>query len=929
MVSLSCKDSTMLVTTSHIDEQFVGDGGTANVYYDMHDLQADCQDPDPDLEGKFRLALKKLEGLMYAALGAVPKSYASREQWWKQEHLRCLWPEQTFLHSSGQYPPPAPGLFKGWYWQTAAIGQIGGRLRGSSHMISPTGYFDWSRSDILPKQYLRLRHDAAWFPQDAVVRACVGGESYDDPVPNQKVRVTWTVPQAKRGKVQTATLFYKAGSGSLLQLTMTTSDGGTSYWAEIPGQPNETQVLFYLRVVSNESPAVTVFEPHGATPDAAPTLADIPADDPNSPPGSGHTKQQAGSCYYYYVLHHKAPYANGFPELIWEEYTGEKRQYLKRCTGAWQMAPWTTIRPGLINLARFCLQYLGNSFQHHPGHRGPAPACCFNMPILWRWTGGNLPWLYRDGGKGGGDGVRPLHNNPTQANAGDVRCRKTWRGLPEPFDYAPSMAWGTEAYEYGHDESWLPWPQFASFQFINDPMGNKEWPGPGLFPYHGKDRGLREGDRISKVHLWEIIKAVDYLIEYGLWFTRSVETCKKTPTTCYPLEVDGGPMPWGYWSDDWGSDAPEGSIYCYAACHRGPCPYPWTDPIVPWNRPVTIEDCRLARGDGVAAGLCGKLVRFEALCREGCPDADPPKEQGRYGRAGCYDNSEHEYPYHTPNDYWEVCTHIFWPGPDDPQCIFHHHIREGSTNGYACYLCGPARYYNAIGEGYYPQAQGGGRIWSAADEDHGNGCAKYRYGEHGNPAWEDQRGPQYTKPMGNSSTQAFVCHHGSGDAEVVSVPFDTIVDVEWSGPTVPWVQRPFCTFECRDFDDWSEVVPELPGLGWFGPYGTSFVREPLCHEFEHYHFDSGPYSRVRCRFPSGIYPNCNGTTVYQNVDLNLNGNGVPQLRDYDLTIRKLHPDGTPIVPAVYPDTIIEQRASDTIFTADAVQCPFDTWKGGL
>lgn len=74
----------------------------------------------------------------------------------------------------------------------------------------------------------------------------------------------------------------------------------------------------------------------------------------------------------------------------------------------------------------------------------------------------------------------------------------------------------------------------------------------GSFPHHGKDRGLGDGNRTSKVHLRGIIKAVDYLIEYGLWFTRTVETCKKTPTTCYPLKGDGAPMLWGYWMDDWG-----------------------------------------------------------------------------------------------------------------------------------------------------------------------------------------------------------------------------------------------------------------------------------------------------------------------------------------------------------------------------------------
>jgi len=64
------------------------------------------------------------------------------------------------------------------------------------------------------------------------------------------------------------------------------------------------------------------------------------------------------------------------------------------------MKPWTNIKPGLINVARFALDRLGDDFEFNPSDR-PGAGCCWPMPIKWRWTGATCRACSRGGGKTG------------------------------------------------------------------------------------------------------------------------------------------------------------------------------------------------------------------------------------------------------------------------------------------------------------------------------------------------------------------------------------------------------------------------------------------------------------------------------------------------------------------------------------------------
>lgn len=896
MASLSCKEKTMLVTTSHVEETV---GSSGQRYFDLRALR------DNDLADRFREACKKLEGLMYAALGSVPASYADGKQWWESEYPRCLWPEQAFVYSFGG-PNPPTGEYGSWYYLPGCNGRVGTLAKTGSVPIGSTGYFDWSRSDTITRQYRRLNHNTAFFPAGSVERTCAAGE-YDDPMPNEPVTITYRVPADVQSRVGAVTLYYQIGSGGLASLAMTSDDGGQTYTAEIAGQDDGTPVLFYLQVVTTDETPLTMYEPCGASSDTPPTLAAIPDDPSDSPPGWGHNLQAQGTSYYYRVFEHRHQYAAGFPELIWEDYSGAKAAGLKRCTGTWQFKPWTTIKPALINLCRFMLDYLGSKFHHHPARRGSHGSCCIFLPIIWRWSGSARPWHYKTGGKGGDDEVRPLHNNPDEANVGSLDARRTWRGAPGLFQtYMDNMANYHEALEYADDESWRSWPLGAAYLYKE----TGPW-APGGFRSHGSDRGLKEGDVIDRVHLLEIIAAVDYLIENGLWYHDVVPTCKRTPTSCFP------------WSGDYGremryqSDRPDlcyDVVTCFDTCQRGEC-ITGEEPIVPYNAPASGAACRAGEGEGVEPGFCTKHIYWASGFSPNCGDPNGPV-MGRMARC------KSAYPGVACDMYGEECGDEWCFDCDFP---YRSGSRYGSSCGWSAFVCGPPRWFDAVGSETYPS---GNPMWTAIDVDHGNGAAKVRAGSRTDPNWGDHRGPQYPKPMGNSSSQAYACHEGTdGSTHVQAVAFDSVTPVETAGWCIPWATPRWLSTECDYFDDPEAVVPPLPGVGLHGvnPDGS---RYPLCHyerqETDHELCEPG-YSRVECSY-AGHYPEaCRVGGVWKNVDLNLNANGVPQLRDYKLNIRMLQDGGGEYDPPRYPDTVYNNCGTQCVDTYGRVFCPFDTW----
>ena len=214
--------------------------------------------------------------------------------------------------------------------------------------------------------------------------------------------------------------------------------------------------------------------------------------------------------YTYKTFSHWNPYPHGLPEL-WS--------YCRMCqegTDGYTFAGDETIQPELINLARFVLSYIGSRYNHSPKNRAQVPRCCFDMPIRFRWSG-SAPWpLYVGGGKDATAHIHPLHNLDDGADLGSALARMSWRGAGKLWPSNP---------EYGPGESWLPIPEqlgIERFAFKDRYSCKVYW--------SGRDRGLRVGDVIEAAHLEEIIAAIDYLIDEGLWRKQPIKSRVATPT---------------------------------------------------------------------------------------------------------------------------------------------------------------------------------------------------------------------------------------------------------------------------------------------------------------------------------------------------------------------------------------------------------------
>ncbi len=264
-----------------------------------------------------------------------------------------------------------------WYKQTAAAGLYGDGTLDGDLQVEDTGYFDWSRSGHLSTLYARTRHSTTWFPRGSVQRVT--------PRATQRPAADEMLPSATRrqrggGRIASVTLYYKPEATAWPRPHVL---AGGVYSARIPGQADATEVLFYLQVVTNDEDQQTIYEPYGSAESDPPTLSGIPDDDER--PGTGTPRWSRDRPITSTSRAHRAlrPRPAG-TDL--EDYDDEKQTGLKRCTGRWEMKPWTNIKPGLINVARFRLDRLGDDFEFNPSDR-PGAGCCWPMPIKWRGRG--------------------------------------------------------------------------------------------------------------------------------------------------------------------------------------------------------------------------------------------------------------------------------------------------------------------------------------------------------------------------------------------------------------------------------------------------------------------------------------------------------------------------------------------------------------
>jgi hypothetical protein len=912
------------------------------------------------------LRMMQLEALMYAAYGSKAKSYALGLQWWLADDPRCMWGE--FIGYNRNYKPY--NKYAEYPWQTAARGSYCLDYLSEGHTSEPdTGYVDWARS--VPLDWAQARFPAGrntdFFPEFVVINdekkpvleRTIFANNHGDPLKTEDVEVIYHAPAAMRANIETVTLHTRTVSmdgGGATDGTISMVLDGDDYKATIAHPASDrTFCSFYVRVHLNDES--NVYDPPGLNgetldPSAAPdhvAYTDLVRDGFHRLDDVPEMHEELGRLGYYVAwLEHKAPYEHGLPELLWKHYEEHEdpRAAMRRCTGIWRFEKWSDIKPGLINVARWCLDKLGDDYQHSPEDRGEAPACCIDMPIKWRWTGGAAPPHFHDG--------KPYWSEPLSNHPQDIpperneSATKSWRGvsmLPFCFERNPANG-GSPGWFYGRSESWRAKPTTAEFLSRRTALEPDIEP-PGWFILAGRDAGLRKTDRVSVAHVMEVCGATGYLLSKGLWWVRAVETCKRTPTHSYPwlegeyavaVDKTSGPS-----TEVWdGLDQSD-----YPRCYHGGCWCPTNAQgqeelcdgyhtraqleLHPYQAPANIAACRLAQGTCVSAGQCTFVILWNSTCPGG----------------GSFDATQHvEMSDKLDQDIFHGLCGISEFGTSyGPE----YELIGGASRGYSCYLCGPARVYRPIGDGVLPD--GTTPRWTAQDEYHGNGNTASRpngvhktrvYGNHTDGAGKFKE----TKAMGNRAGRAVVCatEYTPGELDAVhtkNVAWDTVTAIQQNGVSTPWANPQWCSGETHcPYSGVDSIVPPIPGLEYWDVdvaattewiyTDKEFSRPalvPMCTYDEHNLIDlyeNYPVQSVTCTRHSGNWPNCapggegdKFINVYFCVDLNLDEWGVPSLYDYTLDIRRKNDDGTPHLiggQPVYPDTPVEVGTLDQPYT---------------
>lgn len=549
------------------------------------------------LSARFRMALIRLEELLYALYGARPQYGAADPHWAARQHPRCLWgPEQWKSVRDLDHPDFGSAAWEEYF----ELGALGESAFGSSVPSVPIR----SRSGDPNLQYLLSVHDPSKFPLGSVWRSD-GAAAWDHRC----------LPAVGGLSSQTITINYRPPEGvTPVSVTLVTNFGawtmtqtGGVYSRSVAAHAQNTLLHWYLRGVfpveggGNES----VHEPQGTG--SAPPVFATPPEDPYE-----RNQRSAYTCRWF--THHN-PYGHGLPEFMhWLP------QYRKG-TDEYRFDSSETIDRGLINLCRFVLDWLVKwcDLHHNPRIRGEGGGgCCFRMPIRWYWTGGSQAGLYRNGGKGGAPRVRPLHNLELDdiVPAPSSAARKSWRGLPMVYrdpDYYAN-------YWYGQTESWLPAPDLV----LAESGPGFEYP-QGEYFQKGLLRGLRADDVIDPTHIEEIIAAIDYLVDYGCWMPRDYCSTKLTPLTyrghaCGTEETHTFRDPPGEWEDDYAHAYCE---ECCQSCENGEDGY-----CIPWPKP-TYEACT----NPCSMQRCNLSNEWEAVCLNST--LVPLVQHTRYRRTIC------------------------------------------------------------------------------------------------------------------------------------------------------------------------------------------------------------------------------------------------------------------------------------------------------
>jgi len=218
------------------------------------------------------------------------------------------------------------------------------------------------------------------------------------------------------------------------------------------------------------------------------------------------------------------------------------------------------------------------------------------MPIKFRWSGSNQHPHYMTGGKAGGLDPQPLHNRDD--DAGSRAARKSWRGINMLYADEPHF----DNPFYGGGYSWGTAP--GTFILMYEP----NW---GFFAQVWAKYptwGLRPGDVIEAVHIKEIIDAVDYLINYGVWTTIPICTRKRTPGQY--MGYDCGHHYSTHYTSGYGTYGAEYRIGCQKCCANADQCYPYNHVLGYW--PLTRGSGKRSKPFGREAA--DQLVDDLATC---------------------------------------------------------------------------------------------------------------------------------------------------------------------------------------------------------------------------------------------------------------------------------------------------------------------------
>lgn len=932
------------------------------------------------LGGKLAHAIKQLDGLMTTVGGSRPAAYPAtgggydKCDWPDRVHPRCLWGVEFWKPTIIVGPTGCNVTGTCWDYEVFEYAALGSALYGSPVPTVPKR----SRSGDPEYQYRRGLHDREVFPLGSVARDD-GAELHDpegkgwfgarnpgrdDAATNpwlktangytykagQTITLQWTKPSGAEDPSSVA-LFYRVKPpggtwGAWASKNMVPISG---VWYESLGPyQHGTEVRWYLRHTRFD-PLRRVYEPGDTA---------APADE---------------DAYYLQWYTHYNPYGNGLPELL-DDYGSWGD--IRHGTDFFEFDGSETIQVGLIAFLRQVISMLVgrtcyNRYEHcsegagHPGamHHNPRLRetswghCCISWPIMFYWSGSAPYPHYQRGGKGDTEpswdplDTRPLLNMDTEVNVGSQVARMTWRGVEPVFGDSP---WTNP--KFGRGASWQV-----------QPFEHRLYYAPALATeaeVHAKyeHANLRAGDVIDAVHIQEIIDAVAYLIDNGVWTTYEIHTCKKT------IDSFVGKQP-GYWL----VEEDEKSAYYYEETHERreahhPCVnccadtsycepafvdnyyyllehtqwhYEWEDEQwvkKTWSAPTgwyndydlhcdpiqepSWSNCWNQTGDCIA-GKCNALACKTHYCQNMTHDLHAAFE-GTYsfvtapGEAGVITYYCHYPP--TGGAYYK-CQRMCYFWSEDCQEYYPCTAQSCVIDGLYTEIdrCTAFKSQSTTGVSFYactgPAIKAGG--W---DDDHGGGWVKKRF-DH---TWAPGLSSVATGPPGNELSgcgfgDIYVC--GTlATGEHPNLWFEEVRGVDWDGIGDSWYDASCdCTAEVDGGCPRGAPVypPGLPGFGLHDAEG-----DPLCveHWHEYYGYDQAE-DYVECEFGADQFEPCQGQAAWAAAALNLDGTGRPY-RNYAGIDDDQEPYDGPGVPTVTPYDLTKDP--ETWMHG----CPCETWTGG-